>query len=106
MTENLFKEFYDGLNDEKNKLNEDNIINFQDYDFFKEINEGNKKVNLNDIIGAKIEKNTTDENKNKKEKIDEKEDKKEDKNDEKKEEEEEEEGEDEEGGEVDDNEEK
>ena len=106
LTENLFNEFYDGLNDEKNKLNEDNIINFQDYDFFKEINEGNKKVNLNDIIGAKIEKNTTDENKNKKEKIDEKEDKKEDKNDEKKEEEEEEEGEDEEGGEVDDNEEK
>ena len=106
LTENLFNEFYDGLNDEKNKLNEDNIINFQDYDFFKEINEGNKKVNLNDIIGAKIEKNTTDENKNKKEKIDEKEDKKEDKKDEKKEEEEEEEGEDEEGGEVDDNEEK
>ena len=106
LTENLFKEFYDGLNDEKNKLNEDNIINFQDYDFFKEINEGNKKVNLNDIIGAKIEKNTTEENKNKKEKIDEKEDKKEDKKDEKKEEEEEEEGEDEEGGEVDDNEEK
>ena len=32
------------------------IINFQDNDYFKEINEGNKKVNLNDIIGTKIKK--------------------------------------------------
>ena len=33
------------------------IINFQDNDYFKEINEGNKKVNLYDFIVAKIEKN-------------------------------------------------
>jgi coatomer subunit beta' len=110
LSEKLCKEFYDGLNDEKNKLNEDNIKNFQEYDFYKEINEGNKKINLGEVIGAKIEIKNNDENTKKKEdKEEKKEENKEDKKDEKKggkkpEEEEEEEGEDdEEGGEEDDN---
>ena len=104
LTENLFKEFYDGLNDDKNKLNDENIINFQDYDFYKEIKDGNKKVKLDDIIGLKFEKKINEENKNKKDIIDEKQEKKEEKKYEKKKDEEEE-GEDEEGGEVEDNEE-
>ena len=54
LSEKLCREFYDGLNDEKNKLNEDNIINFQEYDFYKEISEGNKKINLSEVIGLKL----------------------------------------------------
>ena len=101
LTENLFKEFYAGLDDEKNKLNQGNINNFQGFDFFKEINDG-KKVKLDDVIGAKIETKKIIEEKSSKTE----EDKKEEKVEKKPGEEEEDEGEDdEEGGEEDDNEE-
>ena len=49
--ENLCKQFYSGLNEENNKLSQENINNFQDFDFLKETN----KKELSDIIGAKIE---------------------------------------------------
>ena len=105
LSENLYKEFYVGLNDEKNKLNQNNINNFQEYDFFKEINSG-KKVNLSEVIGAKIEAKKIEENNTMKKKEEEQKKEKSEKKDEKKVEEEEDEGEDdEEGGEEDDNEE-
>ena len=49
--ENLCKQFYSELNEENNKLSQENINNFQDFDFLKETN----KKELSDIIGAKIE---------------------------------------------------
>ena len=92
------------MNDEKNKLNQGNINNFQEFDFFKEINDG-KKVKLDDVIGAKIETKKIIEEKSSKIEDDKKGEKMENKPG-KKEDEEEDEGEDdEEGGEEDDNEE-
>ena len=108
LTENLYKDFYDGLNDEKNKLNENNLNNFQDYDFYTEIKNGNKQINLSEVIGAKIEVSQKKEEKvnnivENKEEV--KEDKKEEKKEEKKnEQEDDDDGEDdEEGGEEEDN---
>ena len=116
ISENLCKEFYNGLNDEKNKLSEDNINNFQEYDFFKEAKAGNKNMELSKIIGAKIEvsqtvpkeekgeeKSQITEIKNEEKKEEKKEVKKEEKKENKKQDEEEEEGEDEEGEEEEDN---
>ena len=51
--ENICKEFYSTLDDDKNKINQDSINNFQEYDLYKEINEG-KNIKLNDIIGSNI----------------------------------------------------
>ena len=109
LSEKLCKEFYAGLEDEKNKLNEDNIFSFQEYDFYKEINSGKKNINLSDIIGTKIEATNLEKDKNieikenqdkdiekKEEKNeDKKEAKKEDKKESKKEEDDDEEGEEE-----------
>ena len=118
LSEKLCKDFYDGLNDEKNKLNENNLNNFQEYDFYNEIKSGNKQINLSEVIGAKIEVSQKKEEKvnnnvEKKEEVkeDKKEEKKEDlkkedlkKEDKKNEEEDEDDGEDdEEGGEEEDN---
>ena len=52
-SENICKQFYYLLDDEKNKLNQGDIDNFQDYDFYKEIKEGNN-IKINDIIGKNI----------------------------------------------------
>ena len=97
-SEKLCKDFYSGLDDEKNQLNEENLNNFQEYDFYKELNSGNKNINLSDVIGAKIEiKNIEEDKKVEKkaessEKTEEKKDgKKEEKKETKKDEEEEEE---------------
>ena len=93
--ENLCKQFYSELNEEKNKLSQENINNFQDFDFLKETN----KKELSDIIGAKIEVNK-DEGEKKTEK---KEDTKETITIKKKEDDEDDDGEDdEEGGEEED----
>ena len=51
--ENICKEFYSTLDDDKNKINQDSINNFQEYDLYKEINEG-KNIKLNDILGSNI----------------------------------------------------
>ena len=51
--ENICKEFYSALDDDKNKINQDSINNFQEYDLYKEINEG-KNIKLNDILGSNI----------------------------------------------------
>ena len=51
--ENLCKEFYSALDDAKNKMTQDSINNFQEFDIYKEINEG-KNIKLNDIIGSNI----------------------------------------------------
>ena len=93
--ENLCKQFYSELNEENNKLSQENINNFQDFDFLKETN----KKELSDIIGAKIEVNK-DEGEKKTEK---KEDTKETITIKKKEDDEDDDGEDdEEGGEEED----
>ena len=93
--ENLCKQFYSELNEENNKLSQENINNFQDFDFLKETN----KKELSDIIGAKIEV-SKDEGEKKTEK---KEDTKETITIKKKEDDEDDDGEDdEEGGEEED----
>ena len=51
--ENICKEFYSTLDDDKNKINQDSINNFQEYDLYKEINEG-KNIKLSDILGSNI----------------------------------------------------
>jgi hypothetical protein len=110
LAEKLCKEFYSGLNDEKNKLNINNINKFQEFDFYNEIQNGNKQINLSDVIGAKIEVSQIQEEKvenNVEVKEEKKEEKPQEKKEEKKEEktkhEEEEEEDEEEGGEEDDN---
>jgi coatomer subunit beta' len=95
-SENLCQQFYSGLNDENNKLNQDNINNFQDFDFMKETN----IKDLSDIIGAKIGVSKSEEAKN----TEKKEDTKDEKKGKKKDDEDEDDGEDdEEGGEEEDN---
>ena len=51
-SENICKEFYKLL-DEDNKLNQGDIDNFQECDFYKEIKEGND-IKINDIVGKNI----------------------------------------------------
>ena len=88
LTEKLYKEFYSGLNDEKNKLNANNINKFQEFDFYNEIQNGNKQINLSDVIGAKIEVSQNQEEKvenNVEVKEEEKEEKPQEKKEEKKE---------------------
>ena len=63
LSEKLCKDFYSGLDDDKNQLNEENLNNFQEYDFYKEINSGNKNINLSEVIGAKIEVKNKEEEK-------------------------------------------
>jgi len=92
--ENICKEFYEALNDDKNNINQDNINTFHEFDFYKEINEG-KNIKLNDVIGTDIKTNEKKEVKEVKEIKEEKKEIKEDKNENQKEvEEEEEDGED------------
>ena len=99
MSENVCKEFYSQLNNDQNKLTQDNINNFQDYDFFKE-NKGGNKINLSEILGAKIEVSKTEEDTNVEKKEEKESEKKEKKKDD---EEDDEDGEDdEEGGEEED----
>ena len=95
--ENLCKEFYTALGDDKNKLNQDNINNFQEFDLYKEIKEG-KNIKLSDVIGSDIkviEKNEIKEEKKEiKNEIKVEEEKKQEKEPEKEPEEDEEDGED------------
>ena len=95
--ENLCKEFYTALGDDKNKLNQENINNFQEFDLYKEIKEG-KNIKLSDVIGSDIkviEKNEIkEEKKETKNEIKVEEEKKQEKEPEKEPEEDEEDGED------------
>jgi len=99
MSEDLCKEFYSGLNEEKNKLTQDNINNFQEFDFLKESKGGNK-INLSEILGTKIEVSKPEEDNT----IEKKEEKESEKKEKKKEDEEDDEDgeDDEEGGEEED----
>ena len=94
LTEKIHRDFYNGLNDNKNNIKQENLNYFQEYDFYKEITSGNKNINLSNIIGTEIISKVEDENIEKKE--DKKEEKRENKKEEKKQEEESEEGEEEE----------
>ena len=94
LTEKIHRDFYNGLNDNKNNIKKENLNYFQEYDFYKEITSGNKNINLSNIIGTEIISKVEDENIEKKE--DKKEEKRENKKEEKKQEEESEEGEEEE----------
>jgi coatomer subunit beta' len=61
--EKLCKEFYGVLDDDKNKLNQNNINNFQEFDIYKEIKSGND-IKIGDIIGANIKISEKNEIKN------------------------------------------
>jgi len=83
----------------KNKLTQDNINNFQEFDFLKESKGGNK-INLSEILGTKIEVSKPEEDNT----IEKKEEKESEKKEKKKEDEEDDEDgeDDEEGGEEED----
>ena len=50
-TENIYQQFYDILDNDSNKISQESINNFQKFDFYKEIQNGNE-INLNEILGA------------------------------------------------------
>ena len=52
-SENLCKEFYNLLDDDKKGINQGDVESFQNCDFYKEIKEG-KNININDIIGKNV----------------------------------------------------
>ena len=56
-TENIYKQFYDILDNDSNKISNESVTNFQKFDFYNEIKKGNK-INLNEIIGANINLST------------------------------------------------
>ena len=55
LSEKICQDFYAKLDDDKNKLGKGNLNKFQEFDIFKEINNGNANLKLEDIIGEEKE---------------------------------------------------
>ena len=89
LSQKFCNDFYQLINnDENNNITQENINNFQDFDCYKEIKNGNKNINVSDIIGVKVNNENNKKVTEEKEEIEKKEENKNDDGDKKEEEEE------------------
>ena len=97
LSQKFCTDFYKILNDENNNVSQENTNNFQEFDCYKEIKNGNKNINVNDIVGVKVNNEGSKKVEEQKQEVENKEKEKEkekDKNEDGDKKEEEEEGED------------